>query len=388
MKILIIIAPIMFLNYLNAECSDLDSTQCVEWAQYCEWDEESGMCTEIGGGGENSVFGPHEYSYLTESDGIRSSDLYNGTLLYYPLDANPPYSSIIIMDAFGDEYGLESWAQFYASHGFIAMTIGNFDRSATDFGSSWDYADRAIGLLDAIETIKEEHTRTSSPLIGIIDTNNFAVSGYSTSGGGAHTAVTMDSTLKTAVLLNPAVAFLDSLNCTAETMFYCLIEEHLDHNVPVLIFAGENEFNEMVSEDDSAYVNMWALPQYEYVPETTEKLYFESSGEGHGSSVYPSGDVALFALYWLNYYLLEDDSFCNILIEAPESTSQFMTTLSCDFSISYDVNNDGLINSSDLTSLMIYILYESGSLNPLDLNFDQSFDILDILIFADYLENL
>ena len=144
----------------------------------------------------------------------------------------------------------------------------------------------------------------------------------------------------------------------------------------------------MVSEDDSAYVNMWALPQYEYVPETTEKLYFESSGEGHGSSVYPSGDVALFALYWLNYYLLEDDSFCDILIEAPESTSQFMTTLSCDFSISYDVNNDGLINSSDLTSLMTYILYESGSLNPLDLNFDQSFDILDILKFADYLENL
>ena len=55
MKILIIIAPIMFLNYLNAECSDLDSTQCVEWAQYCEWDEESGMCTEIGGG-EKIVF--------------------------------------------------------------------------------------------------------------------------------------------------------------------------------------------------------------------------------------------------------------------------------------------------------------------------------------------
>ena len=388
MTILMIIVPIMFFNYINAECSDLDSAQCVEWAQYCEWDEESGICTEIGGGGENSVFGPYEYSYLTESDGIRSSDLYNGTLLYYPLDANPPYSSIIIMDAFGDEYGLESWAQFYASHGFIAMTIGNFDRSTTDFGSSWDYADRAIGLLDAIETIKEEHTRTSSPLIGIIDTNNFAVSGYSTSGGGAHTAVTMDSTLKTAVLLNPAVAFLDSLNCPAETMFYCLIEEHLYHNVPVLIFAGENEFNEMVSEDDSAYVNMWALPQYEYVPETTEKLYFESSGEGHGSSVYPSGDVALFALYWLNYYLLEDDSFCNILIEAPESTSQFMTTPSCDFSISYDVNNDGLINGSDLNSLMIYILYENGSLNPLDLNFDQSFDILDILLFADYLENL
>ena len=38
----------------------------------------------------------------------------------------------------------------------------------------------------------------------------------------------------------------------------------------------------------------------------------------------------------------------------PENASQYLTTLECGESISYDVNNDGLINSSDLTSLMIY----------------------------------
>ena len=133
--------------------------------------------------------------------------IYITGLLYYPLDANPPYSSIIIMDAFGDEYGLESWAQFYASHGFIAMTIGNFDRSATDFGSSWDYADRAIGLLDAIETIKEEHTRTSSPLIGIIDTNNFAVSGYSTSMVGCSYCSNYGFNFKNSSLIEPCCCF-------------------------------------------------------------------------------------------------------------------------------------------------------------------------------------
>ena len=76
------------------------------------------------------------------------------------------------------------WAEFYASHGFIAMTIGNFDRSTRDFDSEWDYADRALGLLDATQTIKEENLRELSPLFGQVDTSSFAVSGYSTSGGG------------------------------------------------------------------------------------------------------------------------------------------------------------------------------------------------------------
>ena len=43
---------------------------------------------------------------------------------------------------------------------------------------------------------------------------------------------------------------------------------------------------------DPVYEDMWALTQYEYVPESTDKLYFESANEGHGSSVWPAGDVA------------------------------------------------------------------------------------------------
>ncbi len=319
-------STIFLFNYLYAECSDLDSTECLEWAEYCEWNEEAGQCQEIGGGG-----GPYDYGYLTEADGIRQSSLYNGTLLYYPINAIPPYASIILINAFGDEYGLQGWAEFYASHGFIAMTIGNFDRSTRDFDSEWDYADRALGLLDATQTIKEENLRELSPLFGQVDTSSFAVSGYSTSGGGAHTAATMDSTLKAAILLNPAVAFLDSLNCPPETNYYCLIEEHLNHNVPVLIFSGEYELDELISPDDSIYSNMWALPQYHYVPETTDKLYFESAGEGHGSSGFPNGEIADFALAWLKKYLLDDDSYCEFLIEAPQSTSQFLTTLKCNF---------------------------------------------------------
>ena len=149
---------------------------------------------------------------------------------------NPPFSSIVLIDAFGDEYGLQSWLRFFASYGFIAMTIGNFD-SDRDGDSDFRPCDRALGLLDAIETIKQENIRELSPLYNQVNTNSFAVSGYSTSGVVLTLAATMDSIIEAAILLNPAVAFLDSVNCSAKMNYYCLIEEHLDHNVPVLIFA-------------------------------------------------------------------------------------------------------------------------------------------------------
>ena len=387
-RILIVINLFSYF-LIKADCSDLSYEDCLYWSGFCVWDEESGICQDVdGGGGDNDInYGPFQFEFLTESDGIRQSTLYNGTLLHYPLEANPPFSSIVLIDAFGDEYGLQSWAQFFASYGFISMTIGNFDRGDRDGDSDWDYADRALGLLDAIETIKQENIRELSPLQNQVNTNSFAVSGYSTSGGGAHTAATMDSTLKAAILLNPAVAFLDSVNCSAETNYYCLIEEHLDHNVPVLIFAGETEYDELVTPDDPIYSNMWALPQYQYVPETTQKTYFESSGEGHGSSVWPVDGVSDYALAWLNYFLLDDQSSCDYLIEVPESTSQFFTTLECAFTITYDVNNDGDINNNDLISVVLSIVNNLQTVNSSDLNFDSNVDIFDLLLLSDYLQN-
>ena len=319
---------IYFLQFAFSECSDLNQTDCAAYPDYCTWNEEQNSCEDNGGGGTNN--GPYEYTYLTELDGLQSSDLYSSGFLYYPIDASPPYKSVVLIDAFGSEPGLINWAQFYASHGYVAMSIGNLDETLRDSNSDWDYMDRAIALLSAIETVKSENGRQISPLFNMIDTSSFAVSGYSTSGGGAHTALTIDSTLKTGILLNPAVAFLDSVNCNAESDYYCLIEEHLNHDVPVLIFAGENEYNELVTPDDDAYDNMWALPQYEHVPDDTDKLYFESANEGHGSSIVPSGIVGKQALFWLNYFMKNDESYCDSVITQPDGVSSFLTSIICE----------------------------------------------------------
>ena len=71
----------------------------------------------------------------------------------------------------------------------------------------------------------------------------------------------------------------------------------------------------------------------------------------------------------------------------PNNASQFLTTLQCGSSISYDLNEDGEVNSSDLTSLVIFIMYDNQSIVPLDINFDLEVDIFDILGFSDFLEN-
>ena len=319
---------VFLIHFAFSECSDLNQIDCEYWSTYCSWNSEQNVCEEIGGGGTNN--GPYEYTFITESDGLETNDLYSTGLLYYPVDASPPYKSVILIDAFGSEPGLISWAQFYASHGFIAMSIGNLDENLRDSNSDWDYMDRAIALLSAVEIIKLENQRQISPLFNMIDTSSFAVSGYSTSGGGAHTALTIDSTLKAGILLNPAVAFLDSVNCPAASDYYCLIEEHLDHDVPVLIFAGENEYNELVTPDDDIYDSMWALPQYEHVPDNTDKLYFESANEGHSSSVVPSGIVGKQAIFWLNYYMNNDESYCDSVITQPDGVSSFLTSIVCD----------------------------------------------------------
>ena len=389
MKYLIksIIFLFLFKNLLLADCSDLGYDDCLYWSGYCEWNESTNACQDAGAvGGDN-------YEVLTEADGIRQSTLYNGAYLYYPSEGNPPFESIILLPAFGGAGSMDGWAQFYASNGYIAMSIGNFDRSSRDWDTEWDYMDRALGMLDAIETVKAENIRADSPLYGNVDTTSFSVSGHSTSGGGAHTAAILDPSIKSAILLNSAMAVLDSVNCpgivnvsTGEIAYYCLLEEHLDHEVPTLVFAGEYEYEELVTPDDSTYGGMWALVQYDYIPETTDKLYFESANQGHSSAQFPNGDVANHALFWLKYYSSNLDNYCDSLILDPGSTSQFFTTIDCNTStLIFDVNDDGLVDDTDLNYLVVSIINEN-TLDILgDVNFDQNIDIFDLLTLSDYL---
>ena len=65
---------------------------------------------------------------------------------------------------------------------------------------------------------------------------------------------------------------------------------------------------------------------------------------------------------------------------SPEDASQYQTTLQCGGSFSYDLNEDGTIDNADLILLVIGVL--NSSENGFDINYDQTTNIFDILIFS------
>ena len=227
----------MLASFVYAECYELNYSECLDWPDFCEWNDEIGQCQELGGGsgggtGGGDGDGPYQYIAITESEGLRNGPDYRDGVVYYPVDGSPPYKSIVFTPGWGGNgASMSSWAQFFASHGFVAMTIGPND----EINDS--HQQRGEGLLDAIETIREENYRNNSPLYGMIDENSFSVSGYSMGGGASHNAAMMDGSLRAVISLNPTVIFEDCNLCPLEGGYcICLVPEFVNHAIPSLIF--------------------------------------------------------------------------------------------------------------------------------------------------------
>ena len=203
--------------------------------------------------------------------------LYLDGRLYYPIDAEPPFKSIIFTPGYGGgSTSMADWAEYFASYGFTAMIIGPNDEI-----NEWHIA-RAEGLIDAITTIKEENERMASPLYGMIDADSFIVSGYSMGGGASQIALTLDhpnvSSIKAGIALNPTIILEDCELCPEDGGYcICLVPEMLDHDIPTLIVAGQFELNELPD-----YEGLLGQDIYENTPEATIKMLFEVAGGGHG----------------------------------------------------------------------------------------------------------
>ena len=372
---------LMFSTFLFSECYELSQSECLYWSQYCEWNSETSQCQEIGGGGgggdDGEGDGPYEYATISESDGLRNGPYYRDGVVYYPTNGEPPYKSIILTPGYGGGSSeMSSWAQFYASHGFIAMRIGPNDAENDSHG------DRGEGLIDGIESIRQENTRFGSPLYGLIDTDNFSVSGYSMGGGASHNAAMIDGSLKAVISLNPTVLFEDCDLCPGneyDGVIYCicLVPELINHSVPSLIFAGEVELDEL-----SAYEGLLGQDVYDNMPESTDKIMFEGAGSGHGFAAYPYGEVSEYALNWLKYKVLDDTSVCEQLLELPSSASEYLTNINCEESLLGDINDDTLLNIQDVILIVNLVLTNQFS-SLADLNQDSQNNIQDIIILLD-----
>ena len=382
MKPKFIFINIILLSFAFPECSDLSQSECLYWSSYCAWDAESNQCYDLGGGtsggddGGGSGDGPYEYTTITESQGLRNGLDYSQGVVYYPINGIPPYKSIVLTPGFGGGSSeMTAWAEFYASNGFIAMRIGPNDPINDS------HYMRGLGLIDAIESIRQENNRANSPLYGMIDENNFSVSGYSMGGGASHDAAMMDSSLKAVISLNPTVIFEDCSLCPqanyeGEIFCICLVPEFVNHAIPSLIFAGEVEVNEL-----AAYEGMLGQDIYSNMPQSTDKIMFEGAGSGHGFAAYPYGEIAEYSLNWLKYQTLNDNDACEQLLNYPSSASQYLTNIECTESMLGDVNNDLTVNVQDIILTVNLILSGDYSSNA-DVNNDSVVNVLDIVTIS------
>ncbi|MAP54949.1 T9SS type A sorting domain-containing protein [Altibacter sp.] len=231
--------------------------------------------------------GPFEVATLTEADGIRNGPAYNGATVYYPTNATPPFASIAIVPGFtAAPSSVAEWGPFYASHGIVAIIIGT--NSPFDFPEA-----RALALLDALETIRQENVRTASPLEGALNLDQLAVSGWSMGGGGAQRAAVLDNSIAGVVALCPY-----------------LTSPQLNHGSPVLIFSGE--------ADTVAPPAQHADIHYNVTPNTTDKLLFEVANGNHSVANSPNGGngaVGKIALSWLKLYVEDNDCYCPLLTD-------------------------------------------------------------------------
>ena len=64
-----ILSLLFFLNFLDAECSDLNYADCLYWSALCEWNEEVDQCQDLGNGG-----GEVNNGYIEGGDILRIND--------------------------------------------------------------------------------------------------------------------------------------------------------------------------------------------------------------------------------------------------------------------------------------------------------------------------
>ena len=263
----------------------------------------------------DSIGNPGGYSVasFTESDGLRNGPDYKGATVYYPTNAMPPYSGIVIAPGFvSPESSIQKWGPFLASHGIVTMTIGtNKPRELPET--------RRDALLDALVTLKGESTRKGSPLLGQLDVNSLAVGGWSMGGGGAQLAASADPSIKAVMVLCP---WLDPKT---------LSPADINHSAPILFFSAEN--------DIIAPTVSHADVQYDYTLRTTSKMLFEIEDGRHWAANDPTGGggyVGKIAVSWLNYYLVGDPCYCPLVFEAPPTYSKYLLNVTCPPSVSVD----------------------------------------------------
>lgn len=274
--------------------------------------EEGGTCCPDGNcvcrGGEpgsatldrNGPFRTASYSR-----GFRIGQRFGGATVYYPTDATPPLSGVVMAPGYtARQSSIAAWGPFFASHGVILVTIDT--RSVLD-----NVPQRAEALLDALASLKAENTRAGSPLQGKLSSDRFGLAGWSMGGGGTWLATRDNPELKTAVTLAG-----HNLSAGGGLLSW-------NSRVPTLMLNGANDLTVLggLGQSESAYAA---------IAESTPKMLYVMQGEGHFSWSTPrtNGNASgRYVMAWQKVFLEGDTRYRRFLLERGPRAATWQTNV-------------------------------------------------------------
>lgn len=240
--------------------------------------------------------GPFDVTIVTS--GLRDGPAYGSQTLHVPDGAEPPLAAVAIVPGRDElESSIRAWGPFLASHGIVTLTFGT-----NDPGEGPEL--RALALVDALETLRAEHTRDGSPLEGQLALDHLGIMGWSAGGAAVLRVASSTPSLRAAIAMAPFVP--DS--------------EFPDDAVPTLFLAG--------AADPRA--GGQSQGAFESLPASTPRMLFEIEDGGHDVGNDPrnaGGEVGLYGLSWLEVFLIGDERYRPFLEETPGAASEFRASL-------------------------------------------------------------
>lgn len=225
---------------------------------------------------------------LTSDEGQFAVESYahDAGCIYYPTDAEPPFSAVAISDGFGGSGGCgrtqtDRWGPLYASHGIVAMIVN------TTGGDSPDV--RGMKLTRGIAAFKEENENSSSPLHQKL-AGRYSTSGFSMGGGGTSFASAADATLKSSVAVMPWGPTRDEIQ------------------VPTLVICG--------SSDGTASCASHGNPLYRGIADSVPKMVITVSSGHAGQPSAAGGDSGEVGLAFQKVFLDGDERWKPLLLSA------------------------------------------------------------------------
>jgi dienelactone hydrolase len=244
--------------------------------------------------------------YQTASYTFARTALYGGADVYYPTDAEPPYSGLVLCPGWTAlRSSLAGWGPFLASYGIVVVII--------DTLTTGDVVDmRDDQLLAALDELKAENTNSSSPLFGKLTDDRYGLGGWSMGGGGTWLATAAHPELKTGMTLAGHNATAGGGAIAAGCQ------------VPTILFCGAL---------DTAILGGGGQSQasYDAMPATTPKILYEISSADHFAWGTPTttngGALGSYGLAFQKTFLDGDERWRKFLLVEGPGASEWRSTI-------------------------------------------------------------